>query len=136
MRITKRRGFTLIELLIVMVVIAILVALAIPKFANTKQRAARTAGLSDVHNLSTQQERFYSEMNRYAAVADTAALKFSPSPGNTALAITLAGAPAGRTGYNAMITIPGGQHCGVFVGAAPRPTGMPTSVPDGTASCW
>jgi prepilin-type N-terminal cleavage/methylation domain-containing protein len=136
MRIARHRGFTLIELLIVVVVIAILAALAIPKFANTKQRAARSAGLSDVHNLATQQERFFSEMSRYGDVADTAALKFWPSPGNTALAIALAGAPAGSTGYNARITIPGGQHCGVFVGAAPRPVGMPTSVPDGTASCW
>ena len=131
-----RRGFTLIELLIVVVVIAILAALAIPKFANTKQRAARTAGLADVHNLATQEERFFSENGRYGNVADTAALKFTPSPGNTALAITLVGAPAGTPGYNAVINIPGNQACGVFVGVAPRPVGMPTSVPDGTPTCW
>ena len=136
MRSTTNRGFTLIELLIVVVVIGILATLAIPKFANTKQRAARTAGLSDIHNLATQEERFFSESSRYGGIPDTAALKFSPSPAHTALVISLAGAPAGTTGYNAMLSIPGGQKCGVFVGAAPRPTGMPTSVPDGTPACW
>jgi type IV pilus assembly protein PilA len=133
---TARRGFTLIELLIVVVVIGILAVLAIPKFANTKQRAARTAGVSDIHNLATQEERFFSENGRYGDISDTAALKFTPSPGNTALGITLTGAPAGTSGYNAIITILGSQHCGVFVGTAPRPGSMPTSIPDGTPSCW
>ena len=136
MRTGTRRAFTLIELLIVIVVISILAALAFPKFANTKQRAARSAGLADVHNLATQEERFYSENSRYGNIPDTAALRFTPSPGNSALAITLAGAPAGTTGYNAVISIPGSQTCGVFVGAAPRPVGMPASVADGTPACW
>ena len=132
----RRPGFTLIELLIVIVVIGILAALAFPKYANTKQRAQRSAGLADLHNLSTQQEQFYSNNSRYAAIADTAALRFTPSPGNTSLAIAVAGVPPGTSGWNALMNIPGGQSCGVFVGAAPRPTGMPASVADGVAACW
>lgn len=132
----RRGGFTLIELLIVIVVIGILAALAFPKYANTKQRAHRSAGLADIHNLATQQEQFYSNNSRYAAIADTAALRFTPSPGNTSLTIAVAGVPPGTSGWNVSMSIPGGQSCGVFVGAAPRPTGMPASVADGVAACW
>lgn len=136
MRSSTSRGFTLIELLIVIVIIGILAALAFPKYANTKQRASRTAGLSDIHNLATQEEQFYSNHGRYGGIPDSAALRFSPSPGNTALSIVLSGAPAGTTGWSAIMNIPGSQKCGIFVGTAIRPGGMPTSVADGTPACW
>lgn len=136
MRSATSKGFTLIELLIVLVVIGILAALAFPKYANTKQRASRTAGLADIHNLATQQEQFYSSHGRYGGIPDSAVLRFSPSPGNTALSIVLAGAPAGTTGWSAIMTIPGSQTCGIFVGAATRPGTMPSSVADGTPACW
>ena len=56
-----RKGFTLIELLIVVVIIGILAAIAIPKFANTKSKAYVTAMKSDLRNLVTAEEAFFSD---------------------------------------------------------------------------
>jgi len=54
------RGFTLIELLIVVVIIGILVSIVVPKFANGKERAMVSAMRSDLHNMVTAQEAFFS----------------------------------------------------------------------------
>ncbi len=54
-----RRGFTLIELLIVVVIIGILAAIAIPKFQNTKGKANFAAMRSDLRNLTTSQEAYF-----------------------------------------------------------------------------
>jgi type IV pilus assembly protein PilA len=62
-----RKGFTLIELLIVVVIIGILAAIAIPKFANTKSKAYVTAMKSDLRNLVTAEEAFFSDSSRYTA---------------------------------------------------------------------
>ena len=64
----NRKGFTLIELLIVVVIIGILAAIAIPKFANTKQKAIVASMKSDLRNLVTAQEAFFSDNNDYAGV--------------------------------------------------------------------
>ena len=70
----KRKGFTLIELLIVVVIIGILAAIAIPKFANTKEKAYVAAMKSDLRNLATYEESY---------AADSAGLYFSGTATNT-----------------------------------------------------
>ena len=65
-----RKGFTLIELLIVVVIIGILAAIAIPKVANTKTKAYQAAMKSDLRNLVTAEEAFFSDSGYYSA--DTA----------------------------------------------------------------
>ena len=81
MKSTLRKGFTLIELLIVVVIIGILAAIAIPKFANTKTKAYTAAMKSDLRNLVTAEESFFSDSGYYIAYGDTAKLKFRPSTG-------------------------------------------------------
>ena len=57
----NNKGFTLIELLIVVVIIGILAAIAIPKFANTKEKAYIASMKSDLRNLITAQEAYFSD---------------------------------------------------------------------------
>src|SRR5687768_17317530 len=66
----NRKGSTLIELLIVVVIIGILAAIAIPKFANTKEKAYVAAMKSDLKNLSTAQEGFFADSLAYFDQAD------------------------------------------------------------------
>jgi type IV pilus assembly protein PilA len=66
-----RKGFTLIELLIVVVIIGILAAIALPKFGNTKQQAAIGTMKADLRNLASVQESYFSDNRTYApTIAD------------------------------------------------------------------
>src|SRR5690349_5744414 len=59
----NKKGFTLIELLIVVVIIGILAAIAIPKFANTKDKAYVAAMKSDLRNVATYEEQYAADNN-------------------------------------------------------------------------
>ncbi len=93
----NRKGFTLIELLIVVVIIGILAAIAIPKFANTKDKAYVAAMKSDLRNLATYEEQWAADNNGsyFAGTATNAAPLngFTPSQNVTAIATVVAGPP-------------------------------------------
>jgi len=61
------KGFTLIELLIVVVIIGILAAIAIPKFASTKEKAYLASMKSDLRNLATAEEGYFADNQAYLA---------------------------------------------------------------------
>ena len=94
MRFTKQ-GFTLIELLIVVVIIGILAAIAIPKFANTKQKAYVASMKTDLRNLVTAEEAYFADSVKYGstvcATSPCAGVVFVTTTGNTLGTITVTG---------------------------------------------
>ncbi|HEX3275646.1 MAG TPA: prepilin-type N-terminal cleavage/methylation domain-containing protein [Gemmatimonadales bacterium] len=120
----RRGGFTLIELMIVVVIIGILVAIAIPKFASTKEKAYLAAMKSDLRNGVTAEEAYFTDNQLYLAGSASnlggvptplAALgNFVPSAG---VSITFT-ASAG-TGWSAVTSHSATtKTCAIFVGVA------------------
>lgn len=108
-----RRGFTLIELLIVVVIIGILAAIAIPKFQATKGKANFAAMKSDLHNLTTAEESYFYDNSQYTT--SLTALSFLGSHGD---AIVIG--EATPTGWSATVTNPESypHFCAMFIGTA------------------
>jgi type IV pilus assembly protein PilA len=117
----NRKGFTLIELLIVVVIIGILAAIAIPKFAATKDKAKLASVKTDVRNLMTAQEAYFSDYATYGTFAQLqTASNFSLSSGNSA-SVTPAASGYTATITNSTITSAIDQ-CTVQVGAGASST--------------
>lgn len=112
----NHRGFTLIELLIVVVILGILAAIAITNFGNSKERAMVAAMKTDLRNLVSAEEAFYSNGQvYYGGVVPNATMPFDPSERIT---ITLSGASA--TGWAAEATHAStSRTCAIFMGTAP-----------------
>ena len=62
---TDKKGFTLIELMIVIAIIGILAAIAIPQFAKYRRKAYNSAALSDLKNVRTEIEAYYADHDSY-----------------------------------------------------------------------
>ncbi len=71
MRKTNQKGFTIIELLVVIVIIGILVALALPQLFAAQARGRDTDRKNDLKNISQQLETYYNDEGEYPdALAD------------------------------------------------------------------
>ncbi len=105
-------GFTLIELLIVIVIIGILAAIAIPKFATTKEKAYLAAMKSDMRNLATAQEAYFSDWVAYT----TTVPNYRVTTGVKGLTIaTTADGWTGNVGHNLST-----KTCSIFIGTTAK----------------
>jgi type IV pilus assembly protein PilA len=118
----NRKGFTLIELLIVVVIIGILAAIAIPKFASTKEKAYLASMKTDLRNGATAQEGYFADNQVYlsGAASNLAGVatplvalgSFVPSAGVTITFVATAG-----TGWSATTTHSAtARTCAIYIG--------------------
>ena len=110
---SNRKGFTLIELLIVVVIIGILAAIAIPKFANTKQKAYVASMKTDLRNLVTAEEAYFADSIAYTSNLGT---NFTTTTGNVLGTITVTGDGWTATETNTNVASPV-VSCAIFIGS-------------------
>jgi type II secretory pathway pseudopilin PulG len=132
---TRRAGATRIEIGMVVVILAILGAIAYPRFAGDGRRRAAYDARSTLERLRDAQDAFLSSHRRYAADLDTAGV--SPPP---TIHVTIGGAGLGTgTGWSAKAVSvdPPGIECTIGVGidslAAPAPADGHSR--DGVVTC-
>lgn len=93
----NQQGFTLIELMIVIAIIGILAAIAIPQFSAYRKRSYNSAAQSDLRNATTAQEAYFVDEQTYAsAVASIVGTTYGLY---TSQNVTVSVVAASATGY-------------------------------------
>jgi prepilin-type N-terminal cleavage/methylation domain-containing protein len=121
------KGFTLIELLIVVVIIGILAAIAIPKFGATKNKAYVAAMKSDLRNLITAEESYFADNVTYTTSLATTV--FSASAGVTVVIGAATGTGWSATAKHQALSA---TTCAIFGGAGPA---VAPAVNEGEVKC-
>ena len=136
------RGFTLIELMVVVVVVAILSAIALPAYQDSVRKSRRTAAKTAVLDLASREERFYTTTNTYSATASDLGYSALPAAVPDAatnfyqLSVTVDNTAAPPT-FTVTATAQGDQQsdgCGNFSVTALGVKAVSGSLP--VSTCW
>jgi type IV pilus assembly protein PilA len=133
--------------MVVVLIIAILIAIAIPTFLGARQRAQDRAAQSDLRNGLTAEKTFYTDSQTYATSAQMTAsnietsLKWGTGPAVTLSADTLGVClqEASKSGTTfSLMDISAGSAAGTYYGkiACVTPPDSGTAIPAGFTTSW
>jgi type IV pilus assembly protein PilE len=134
---TTERGFSLIELMIVVAIVALLAAIALPNYRQHVIRSHRTDATSALLRLAATEEKFYIQNNRYGTFAEIG----SPETENGWYTLAVSDADAATFTATATVADGSGQeddpHCKVFsINAAGQKLATDPGDADSTDQCW
>lgn len=113
----NRRGFSLIELLIVIAIILIIAAIAVPKMNNARMNAQEMAAIRQITTIHQAMTQYYSQFGRYAVSLQEIGPPASGQPGPSGADLIPSNLALGtNTGYNFIVQ---GSPAGYSVNANP-----------------
>lgn len=132
---SARAGFTLVELMVVIVIVSILSAIAIPQFRNYLQRARTTEAITFLGEIKERQTAYRGEFGQFCAVSGSAFGAWAPrtTPDGDTVAWSV---PAGSP-WNQLGARPDGYVRFVYATIAGNPGTSPAGIPGYTgADFW
>lgn len=122
---SRQQGFTLIELMVVVVIVALITAIAIPSYRNHVIKANRAAAEGFMLQIANKEEQVVMDMRSYVAVANNAAFPAVPAAGGLGLAVPSDVA----TNYTISVALVAGPPPGYMI------TAVPTNPPQNDTLC-
>ena len=101
-----QKGFSLVELMIVVAIIGILAALAVPKFQSFQAKARQTEGKNNLSHIFTLQMSYYGDNDAYAGFGPTGRSNCLANP--IGFSVTGCGTTKARYNYSSTVLL-GGQ---------------------------
>lgn len=137
---TEEHGFSLIELLIVVAIVGVLVAVALPAYQDSVLAGGRAEGQSLLMEVASDQERFYSINNSYstnaAPLADPPAATRTSESGRYQVAVAACGGGSIANCFVATATPQGSQTDDSCTTLTISHTGQRGATGDTVENCW